>query len=39
MKAIVTSPKIGHVDSVALAGRLTAADAQAVRQEILDVLA
>lgn len=39
MKAIVTSCKIGHVDSVALAGRLTAADAQAVRQEILDVLA
>jgi anti-sigma B factor antagonist len=39
MKATVKHRKIGPVDSVAIAGRLTAAEAPAIRQEILDVLA
>ncbi len=38
MKATVTNCKIGSVDSVAIAGRLTAAEAPTVRQHILDVL-
>ena len=38
MKATVTHRKIGQVDTVAIAGRLTAAEAPAVRQEILQVL-
>ena len=38
MKATVTTRKIGNLDCVAIAGRLTAAEAPSVRQHLLDVL-
>jgi anti-sigma B factor antagonist len=38
MKATVTNRKIGQIDSVAIVGRLTAAEAPAVRQQILETL-
>lgn len=39
MNATLTHRKIGRADSIAIAGRLTAAEASTVRQELLAVLA
>lgn len=38
MKVTVKTNKISDVDSVSIAGRLTAAEAPSVRQHVLDVL-